>query len=159
MEARVRRGNHSRSEGEALLDTGMQAGSDSSWDGKTLKGIPGDQKVSLGQQISLVCRSEHKHGIFFPQDDPKPFTWDPRMEIPVTWEKAWATQSCFTLACAANTTEHILVILYYLSVDSNSLISISQTWHLYGKIFFQLHGLIYNLSFHQIEISFKFIWI
>lgn len=30
MEARVGRGNHSRSQGEALLDTGMQAGTDDS---------------------------------------------------------------------------------------------------------------------------------
>lgn len=49
MEGRMWRGNHSRSQGEALLDTGMQAGTDNSSDSKKLKEIPGDQKVSLGQ--------------------------------------------------------------------------------------------------------------
>lgn len=69
MEGRVGRGNHSRSQGEALLDIGMQARTDNSSDGKKLKEIPGDQKVSLGQWISLVCGGEHKHGVFFPQED------------------------------------------------------------------------------------------
>lgn len=48
MEGRVRRGNHSRNQEETLLDTGMQAGTDNSSDGKKLKEIPGDQKVRLG---------------------------------------------------------------------------------------------------------------
>lgn len=70
LEGWVGRGNHSRTQEQALLDIGVQAGIDNSWDGKKLKEIPGDQKVSLGQWISLVYRGEHKHEVFFPQDDP-----------------------------------------------------------------------------------------
>lgn len=73
------------------------------------------------------------------------------------WRKARVLVS--TLVCITNTTEHLSIILSHLRGASNSLISIPQTWHLYELISFQLHGFIYNLSFHQIEISSKFMWI
>lgn len=68
MEGKVGRRNDRCSQGDPL-DTGMQAGTDNSWDGKKLEEIPGGQKVSLGQWISLVCRGEHKHRVLFPQGE------------------------------------------------------------------------------------------
>lgn len=80
--------------------------------GKKLKEVPGDQKVSSGQWISLVCRGEHKFSFHRVTQNHLHGIQGRRFQL---WGKAWATQSCFTLVCATNTAEHISIIISHLS--------------------------------------------